>query len=132
MYVLLSSFDGSFVMDLVAAINDVDIRNFVMTLSPLYKNVIISQLMVVYFKITLEVLVWFVRSRTFGSHTTMMQGYSKQCMYLMLSSSIIVFWPLFDTTDWSYRLNIIVPLAMLVRLVYKVSMFLGSRSNIIV
>jgi hypothetical protein len=49
--------------------------------------------------------------------------YSKQLLYATLCSNVL-FWSLFDDNDWSWRLNIVVPSAMLVRFIYKVRIVL--------
>jgi hypothetical protein len=64
------------------------------------------------------------------------QSYSKQLLYATLSSNVL-FWSLFDTTTtttsrsdgggWSWRLNIVVPTAMLVRFIYKVRWWDGKH-----
>jgi len=83
-----------------------------MELSPLANNVAASQIMVLYFKIAQEVVIWFrIRS---GVPT-----HSKQQLHILLST-LVIFWPLFDTSDWSWRLNALVPAVMMARFVYKV------------
>jgi phytol kinase len=44
--------------------------------------------------------------------------FSKQIIYMLLSASIL-FWPLYDRSSWSWRLNIVLPSAILVRVFYK-------------
>lgn len=74
-------------------------------------NVAASQVMVLYFKLAMELVIW-VRFRS-G-----MPLYSRQVLYMLLSS-LVVFWPLFDTSNWSWRLNALVPAVMLTRFFYK-------------
>ena len=81
-------------------------------LSPLVNNVVASQIMVLYFKIAQEVIIW-LRIRS-GVPT-----YSKQQCHILLST-LVIFWPLFDTSDWSWRLNALVPAVMIARFIYKV------------
>lgn len=76
-------------------------------LSPFHNNLAASQLMVIFFKIVVEVVA---RLR--------FRFVTRQMVHMSLSS-LIVFWPLFDTDHWSWRLNCIVPSAMLARFVYK-------------
>lgn len=48
----------------------------------------------------------------------------------MILSSLVMFWPLYDTTDqWSWKLNIIVPAVMFCRLLYKVRNFLVRQQE---
>ena len=53
--------------------------------------------------------------------------YIRQRLALFLSSGL-VFWPLFDRSPecWSWRLNTLVPLSLMGRLIYKVSKRFGS------
>jgi len=79
--------------------------------TPLQNNVIVSLLTVVYYKICIEVVTWLrVRSLIYHSSQAL-QGLQCLC---------IVFWPLYDLSDWSWRLNVLVPSSMMVRLLYKV------------
>jgi accessory gene regulator protein AgrB len=78
-------------------------------------NIAACVVTVVYCKIALEGIA-FLRLR-FGM--TAAANYSKQLVYMLLSTCIL-FWPLYDTNDWSWRLNAVVPTAMLVRFLYKV------------
>jgi hypothetical protein len=81
-------------------------------LSPLVNNIAASQVMVVAFKIALEGIGrWHSR---FGQTT-----YTRQFCHILLSTGVI-FWPLFDTQDWSWRLNALVPAVMMARFFYKV------------
>ena len=80
-------------------------------LSPLYNNIYTVLLTVIYVKIGFEFASW-IRRR--GRRII-----SRMCVYMSLSS-IIIFWPLYDTSDWSWRLNVLVPSAVATRLLYKV------------
>lgn len=80
-------------------------------LSPLANNIASAMLMVVLFRCVIEFAGW-LRVR-FG-----LTAQSRQIL-LMAISSVVVFWPLFDTSDWSWRLNAILPSAMLARVIYK-------------
>jgi hypothetical protein len=81
-------------------------------LSPLANNIAASQVMVVAFKIALEGIG---RWHSHFGRTT----YTKQFCHILLSTGV-VFWPLFDTEDWSWRLNALVPAVMMARFFYKV------------
>ena len=91
-------------------------------LTPFQNNVTVCFLSVIAFKLAQEAIVW-LRIR-FGIGVT----YSKPAMYMALSLGLL-FWPLFDVDNWSWRLNTILPLAMLVRFVYKVRKFI-DRSQV--
>jgi dolichol kinase len=79
------------------------------SLSALHNNVLVVALMLLYFKVSLETIAARVR----GEHET------KPCIFLLLSTSVL-FWPLFDDTDgWSWRLNTLLPAAMMARFVTK-------------
>lgn len=69
--------------------------------------------MVLWFKIGLEFLY---RQRSNDERV-------RQRLALFLSSALL-FWPLFDRSDecWSWRLNTVVPLSLMGRLIYKVSL----------
>ena len=88
-------------------------------LTPFQNNVTVCFLSVIAFKLAQEAIVW-LRIR-FGIGVT----YSKPAMYMALSLGLL-FWPLFDVDNWSWRLNTILPLAMLVRFVYKVRKFIDK------
>lgn len=100
------------------------------TISPLVNNVMASQLMVLYFKICQETILW-VHVRNSSSHRSsgnaggahMARRMASRCGLHMLLSSCLLFWPLFDTSDWSWRLNALVPAVMMTRFVYKVKGF---------
>jgi CDP-diglyceride synthetase len=73
--------------------------------------------MLLYFKVALETIAWWHSIEHHRpQHTT--ASISRPCIHLVLSSCV-VFWPLFDVTDWSWRLNTLVPAALLARFIYK-------------
>jgi len=82
-------------------------------LSPLWNNVCCSLLTVIYMKICLEISFNFRRIRR--SHTS-----QRARRFAHISDAfILLFWPLFDTNHWSWRLNVLVPVVMAVRIFYK-------------
>jgi dolichol kinase len=86
-------------------------------LSPFAINILVSQFMLLYFKVALETIAWWHSIEHHRpQHTT--ASISRPCIHLVLSSCV-VFWPLFDVTDWSWRLNTLVPAALLARFIYK-------------
>jgi hypothetical protein len=109
------------------------------TISPLANNVAASQLMLVYFKICHETILWFHDARNngvgvggggVGGHggggggggaAHVLTRMISRCGLHILLSSCVLFWPLFDTSDWSWRLNALVPAVMMARFIYKVA-----------
>jgi hypothetical protein len=87
--------------------------------SPLLNNVASSLLMVMTYRLVTEVAGW-LRVRF------SMAAQSRQVLQMSLSAAV-VFWPLFDTSEWSWRLNAILPSAMLVRVMYKVCLVATLR-----
>lgn len=97
--------------------------------TPLQNNIAACCLTVAYCKVCLEGIAWLRSLRVLAGMTNMMMMttttttanfyYSKQLVYMLLSTCIL-FWPLFDRSDWSWRLNAVLPAAMLCRFVYKV------------
>lgn len=83
-------------------------------LTPFVNNVVVAQLAVLTYKVVFETI-----SRSKVRERTGWTSYSKQYMHMTLASTV-VFWPLYDTTDWSWRLNVLLPAALAVRLIYKV------------
>mmetsp|Transcript_7090 Transcript_7090/g.9214 ORF Transcript_7090/g.9214 Transcript_7090/m.9214 type:complete len:266 (+) Transcript_7090:83-880(+) len=91
--------------------------------SEFWNNVMVSQLMVLYYKIGSELILM-----AFYSWTTMTIRWRLLCrqgLHILLFSCII-FWPLFDMSEggnggssWSWRLNTLVPSVLMARLVYK-------------
>lgn len=90
------------------------------TMSALANNAYSVLLTVLYVKVGLEI----------ASHCCWIQKLQQQqyavvqtpriLVHLCLSSTIL-FWPLYDPSDWSWRLNSLVPSAVATRLIYKVS-----------
>jgi CDP-diglyceride synthetase len=78
-------------------------------LSPLHNNIGASLLMVIYFKIAIELICW-INFRFKGPSRHMYHGFL---------TSLVIFWPLFDTSEWSWRLHAIVPAVMASRLLFK-------------
>lgn len=79
--------------------------------TPLWNNVASAFIMVLFFRWGIEITGW-LRAR-FGWKQ------QRQILQMNLAASVI-FWPLFDTEDWSWRLNALLPATMLVRIIYKV------------
>jgi dolichol kinase len=79
-------------------------------LSPLHNNIAVSMAMVLYFKFAIELSCWMrIRWK---------RGISRHVLH-MLFSTLVIFWPYFDQSEWSWRLNVLVPAVMWSRLVYK-------------
>lgn len=83
------------------------------TWSPLTNNIAATFVMIAYFRAAIELTGW-LRIR-FGKSSEY-----RQILHVIISS-LVVFWPLFDTSDWSWRFNAMVPAVMFSRLVYKVN-----------
>jgi len=84
-------------------------------LSPLHNNISAAMVMVLYYRIVIE----FVSK--FRERFKALTFQSRQILQMSLTTSI-VFWPLFDTSEWSWRLNALLPAAMSVRMILKVSL----------
>jgi len=80
-------------------------------LSPLHNNVVSALLTVVYVKCVME-LGALIRIK-YGNPEL-----SRKFIHLCACSAVI-WWPLFDTSHWGWRLNVTVPLCMAIRLIYK-------------
>lgn len=85
--------------------------------SPLANNVAVALAMVIYYKLMIELVCW---RRVRWQKTT-----GKHVLHMALSS-LVMFWPYFDTTtsndnndNWSWRLNVLVPVVVWTRLFYK-------------
>mmetsp|Transcript_33789 Transcript_33789/g.70242 ORF Transcript_33789/g.70242 Transcript_33789/m.70242 type:complete len:250 (+) Transcript_33789:106-855(+) len=81
------------------------------SLSPFWNNVIVSQMMVMYYKIGSEIIfAYSIRWRLS----------CRQALHMLLSSCIM-FWPFFEVheNDWSWRLNTLVPSVVMARFFYK-------------
>lgn len=85
----------------------------IITLSPLWNNISCALLTVLYIKIVLDVAT-MIRERL-GLNADISRKFIHIC-----AGCWILFWPLFDVTHWSWRLNILVPSVMSVKLFYKV------------
>lgn len=68
--------------------------------------------MLFYVKACMEGAIWVRRNRN------KLRG--QRLLHVALSSCLM-FWPLFDPTDWSWRLNVLVPAVLATRLLFKVS-----------
>jgi hypothetical protein len=79
-------------------------------------NIVVAVCCILYTKIALESIAWLRVRHSIHSASY----YSRSLVYGLLSTTIL-FWPLYDVTDWSWRLNAVVPLAMLCRFFYKVN-----------
>lgn len=82
------------------------------TMSALSNNIYTVLLTIIYVKCGLEtasVLRWRMGKRRVP-----------RMFVLLCMSTTIFFWPLYDTSDWSWRLNCVVPCTVATRLFYKV------------
>jgi dolichol kinase len=79
-------------------------------LPPLHNNIAVAMAMVVYYKLAIELACWmrFRRKHDISRH-----------VLHMLFSSLVLFWPYFDESEWSWRLNVLVPAVVFSRLLYK-------------
>ncbi len=84
-------------------------------LSPLWNNISCALLTVLYIKIVLDIASMIREKLGFNADI------SRKFIHIC-AGCWILFWPLFDVTHWSWRLNILVPSVMSVKLFYKVSM----------
>lgn len=82
-------------------------------ISPLWNNILSALCTVIYIKTTMDISLLFLRKRL-GFNADI----SRKFIHVM-AGCWILFWPLFDVTHWSWRLNIIVPSVMSVKLFYK-------------
>ena len=81
-------------------------------LTPIRNNIYAAICTIIYAKIVMEV----------GSLIRVKFGLpelSRKFLHLCACSSL-VFWPLFDSEHWGWRLNVTVPVVMSLRLLYKV------------
>lgn len=79
-------------------------------LSPLHNNIVVCLFMVGYFKLGTEVACW--------TRIRLKRRVSRPLLHILLSSGVM-FWPYFDESDWSWRLNALVPAVVGVRMIYK-------------
>jgi phytol kinase len=82
------------------------------TISPLWNNIICALFTVIYIKIILDVAS-LLREKL-GFNADISRKFIHVC-----AGCWILFWPLFDVTHWSWRLNILVHAVMSVKLFYK-------------
>mmetsp|Transcript_22185 Transcript_22185/g.44886 ORF Transcript_22185/g.44886 Transcript_22185/m.44886 type:complete len:242 (-) Transcript_22185:3-728(-) len=80
-------------------------------LSPLWNNIIISLLTVIYTKIGLQ-----IATRLRERHG---KGNDSRKLIHFFNSSWLLFWPLFDVTHWSWRLNTLVPVVLALKLFHS-------------
>jgi phytol kinase len=78
---------------------------------PFRQNSLASIAMVVYYKCALELSCW-IRLRW-------KQSVVSRNVLQLFFSSIVIFWPFFDQSDWSWKFAALLPLVVLSRLVYK-------------
>ena len=82
-------------------------------LKPLWNNIFSALITVIYVKIILEAAA-LIRDR-------LRNAYISRKFLHVGASCWILFWPLFDVQHWGWRLNILVPTVMSIKLFYKVS-----------
>jgi len=82
--------------------------------TPLWNNIICSLLTVVYVKVVL-ITAANIRDQ-------LRCAYESRKFVHVGAACWILFWPLFDVSHWSWRLNILVPSVMSMKLFYKVSL----------
>ena len=81
-------------------------------LSPLQRNILVSFAMVVYYKSAIEFACFLRRNWV---HLALSRNFLH-----MSFSFLVLFWPLFDTSDgWSWKLSALLPAVVFARLVYK-------------
>ena len=85
---------------------------FFYPISPMYNNILSAIITILYVKIVMEI----------GQYIRVKYGepeLSRKFVHLA-AASFVVFWPLFDSSHWGWRLNVTVPVIMSLRLLYKV------------
>ena len=80
-------------------------------ITPFQNNIASSLITIIYVKTVMEIGSII---RRYGSPEA-----SRKFIHVC-ACSLVIFWPLFDENHWGWRLNVIVPLVMSVRLFYKV------------
>jgi len=80
-------------------------------LSPIFNNILSALITVVYVTCVLE-LGSFIRGRLGRAEE------SRKLVHIC-AGCCTIFWPLFDTFHWSWRLNVLVPTVMAIKLFYK-------------
>lgn len=81
-------------------------------LSATTNNILVTQMNLIFVKICLELV------NRLNNADSIRSTWTKPCIHVLLSSSII-FWPYYDTSDWTWRFNTVVPAAMMIRFWYK-------------
>ena len=89
-------------------------------MSALSNNAYCVLLTVLYVKVGLEIASYCCWIRKRQQHHYPVVQTPRILVHLCLSCTIL-FWPLYDPSDWSWRLNALVPSAVATRLLYKVS-----------
>ena len=82
-------------------------------LPPLWNNVGCVVCTVFLVKAALEAAIWI------RMHVGKREE-ARILVHLVVAWSCVVVWPLYERTDWSWRLNAVVPAALATRMVYKV------------
>lgn len=82
-----------------------------MNVTPLWNNICCALLTVIYVKVVMDIASVF-RER-YGKADE-----SRKFVHIA-AASWIMFWPMFDATHWSWRLNVLVPAVMGLKLFYK-------------
>ena len=80
------------------------------SLSAQWNNICCVLVTVVHVKLSMELATWLGK-----------QGKRRESRILVHVSiaSTIILWPLYDASDWSWRLNVLVPAVVATRLIYK-------------
>lgn len=91
-------------------------------LSPFVNNVLITLLTLVYIIVVMEIAS-FIRERL------KMPEASRKTIHIA-ASSWLLFWPLFDTSHWSWRFNVAIPAVYIVKLLYLVSVLVQGSACI--
>lgn len=87
------------------------------SLSPLWNNILVALLTVLYVKIAYD--SWLRRTWVDASSRGAAGGGHRRQLVHMTLASWFLFWPLFDVSDWSWRLNVLVPAVVGSRFLYK-------------
>jgi hypothetical protein len=82
----------------------------------LQNNLAVALLTILYYKALQELVIRTILPQ---KQAGVVNLNSKYCLHILLSSTI-AFWPLYDTTDWSWRFNTLLPAGLFVRYLYKV------------
>jgi len=84
------------------------------TRNPLFNNILCALLTVIYIKVVMDIASKLREKIGYTNITDLSRKFIHVC-----AGCYILFWPLFDVTHWSWRLNVLVPSVMSVKLVYK-------------